>query len=178
MVVLDTSNCAPDQLYAAAIFKREVLYRGIYCPTLTNSFRESHLELSYQRYSHRQRQKSLIIVNFVDILMKTILASVNFAGMYTKYLTDRSQRRAFLETHRSTEARLRTQKENDQQEKLLLSVLPDFVAKEMIRDIANEAESGSFIPQQFHRIYIHCYENVSILFADIKGFTGMSIPFE
>lgn len=57
-------------------------------------------------------------------------------------------------------------------------VLPDFVAKEMIRDIANEAESGSFIPQQFHRIYIHCYENVSILFADIKGFTGMSIPFE
>ncbi|XP_065212348.1 adenylyl cyclase 78C-like isoform X3 [Planococcus citri] len=301
------SNAAPDQISAAAIFKRGVLYRGIYCPTLTNSFRESHLELSYQRYSHRQRQKSLIIVNFVDILMKTVLAgvwllqkdrgppalksvlwtlctliincivcvlgcwrcfannylqsaaictwiliniqgfvgaglglsdqeylvwyvlfivfvtyamlplplrcciiagcttalvhitvtsfvkfnkymsyncvliqlttmfllytAVNFAGMYTKYLTDRSQRRAFLETHRSTEARLRTQKENDQQEKLLLSVLPDFVAREMIRDIANETENGSFMPQQFHRIYIHCYENVSILFADIKGFT-------
>lgn len=52
------------------------------------------------------------------------------------------------------------------------AVLPDFVAREIIKDIANEAENGSFLPQQFHRIYIHNYENVSILFADIKGFTG------
>lgn len=28
------------------------------------------------------------------------------------------------------------------------------------------------MPNQFHKIYIHRYENVSILFADIKGFTG------
>ena len=31
---------------------------------------------------------------------------------------------------------------------------------------------GEFIPSQFHKIYIHRYEQVSILFADIKGFTG------
>ena len=31
---------------------------------------------------------------------------------------------------------------------------------------------GEFIPSQFHKIYIHRYEKVSILFADIKGFTG------
>jgi len=53
--------------------------------------------------------------------MSLLYAAVNFAGMYTKYLTDRSQRKAFLETHRSTEARFKTQKENEQQEKLLLS---------------------------------------------------------
>jgi len=47
--------------------------------------------------------------------------AVNFAGLYTKYLTDRGQRKAFLETHRSMETRCRTQKENDRQEKLLLS---------------------------------------------------------
>ena len=52
------------------------------------------------------------------------------------------------------------------------TVLPDFVAKEMIRDIAKEEEKGAFVPNQFHKIYIHRYENVSILFADIKGFTG------
>lgn len=52
-------------------------------------------------------------------------------------------------------------------------VLPDFVAREMIRDIAREEErGGAFQPHQFHKIYIHRYENVSILFADIKGFTG------
>jgi hypothetical protein len=50
--------------------------------------------------------------------------------------------------------------------------LPDFVAKEMIRDIAKEEEKGVFVPNQFHKIYIHRYEDVSILFADIKGFTG------
>lgn len=120
-----------------------------------------------------------------------LYTAVNFAGMYTKYLTDRGQRKAFLETHRSTETSFRTQKENERQERLLLSgnkrvtkvfyeiyvfyflVLPDFVAKEMIRDIAKEEERGGpFQPHQFHKIYIHRYENVSILFADIKGFTG------
>ncbi|XP_069689602.1 adenylyl cyclase 78C isoform X2 [Periplaneta americana] len=303
------------------VFKRGIVYRGVYCPSLSNSFREDHLELAYQRYSHRQRQKSLIIVNLVDSLLKIVLAAVwlintkedllsypeevtwtvctmtanfaicflgwwrcfannylhwaagttwllliaqgifgsgigfgsqnedevrlvwyflfiifvtyamlplplrtcmilgcttalfhvlfsclkhiatskiddpsslgvcaverlagntmlyiavNFAGMYTKYLTDRGQRKAFLETHRSMETRCRTQKENDRQEKLLLSVLPDFVAKEMIRDIAREEEKGAFVPNQFHKIYIHRYEDVSILFADIKGFTALA----
>lgn len=51
-------------------------------------------------------------------------------------------------------------------------VLPDFVAREIIKDIASETDKGPFMPNQFHRIYIHRYEDVSILFADIKGFTG------
>ena len=101
---------------------------------------------------------------------------VNWLGLYTKYLTERAQRKAFLETRRSLENRFRTQNENERQEKLLLSVLPSFVAQQMIRDIALEEEKspGEFIPSQFHKIYIHRYEKVSILFADIKGFTGNS----
>ena len=75
---------------------------------------------------------------------------------------------------RSLEMRFKTQKENERQERLLLSVLPSFVAQQMIRDIALEEEKsgGDFKPLQFHKIYIHRYEQVSILFADIKGFTG------
>ncbi|XP_019763467.2 adenylate cyclase type 8 isoform X2 [Dendroctonus ponderosae] len=310
--------CEPnDKPDFASLFKKGLMYKGIYWPSLTNSFQCNHLELAYLRYSHRQRQKALIIVNIVDLLLKValiivwagneqhvildkytdeiiwsvccmsiniavcvlgwwrcfannylhwaaactwlllttqsvasdgigfglkeslvwyvlfivfvsyamlplplrwcimagcisalshvILVSVrifyfgkyeldeedsckikriianvilymcvNFAGMYTKYLTDRSQRKAFLETHRSMEMRYRTQAENDKQEKLLLSVLPDFVAKEMIRDIEREERGGHFQPHQFHKIYIHRYENVSILFADIKGFTVLA----
>ena len=99
---------------------------------------------------------------------------VNWLGLYTKYQTDRAEGNAFLETRRSLETRFKTQKENERQEKLLLSVLPSFVAQQMIRDIALEEERslGEFIPSQFHKIYIHRYEKVSILFADIKGFTG------
>ncbi|XP_047360722.1 adenylyl cyclase 78C isoform X1 [Vespa velutina] len=299
------------------VFKKGVLYKGIFCPSLTNNFHSKQLETSYLHYSNRQRQKALIMLNIVDLGLKIALVSiwlwrreknsgglieslswascciaanlmvcvlgwwrcfsnnylywasiftwllinsqgfigaglnfssqqrlmwyilfvvyapyamlplplrwcvlagygtafthmamagisllhdttylqdvtcivrmlttnvllylaVNLAGMYTKYLTDRGQRQAFLETHRSMETRQRTQNENNRQEKLLLSVLPDFVAKEMISDIARETARGgtiSFTPNQFHRIYIHRYENVSILFADIKGFTALA----
>lgn len=41
----------------------------------------------------------------------------------------------------------------------------------MIRDMSRDEE---FAPSQFHTFYIHRYENVSILFADIKGFTALS----
>ncbi|XP_045472864.1 adenylyl cyclase 78C-like isoform X1 [Harmonia axyridis] len=44
----------------------------------------------------------------------------------------------------------------------------------MIRDIEIEEKGGLFQPIQFHRIYIHRYENVSILFSDIKGFTALA----
>lgn len=37
------------------------------------SFRDQQLEVAYQRYSHRQRQKSLIMVNGVDLVLKVVL---------------------------------------------------------------------------------------------------------
>ena len=79
---------------------------------------------------------------------------VNWLGLYTKYLTERAQRKAFLETRHSLETRFKAQKENDIQEKLLLSVLPSFVPQHMIRSL------GELIPSQFHKIYIHRYEKV------------------
>lgn len=50
-----------------------------------------------------------------------LYGAINFAGMYTKYLTDRGQRKAFIETYKSMETRQKTKMENDKQEKLLLS---------------------------------------------------------
>lgn len=58
-----------------------------------------------------------------------LYVAVNLSGMYTKYLTDRGQRQAFLETHRSMETRQRTQNENNRQEKLLLSGNNEFIKK-------------------------------------------------
>ncbi|PIK62428.1 Adenylate cyclase type 5, partial [Apostichopus japonicus] len=62
-----------------------------------------------------------------------------------------------------------TQRENQQQERLLLSVLPRHVAMEMKDDIASNREEI-----QFHKIYIQRHSDVSILFADIEGFTKLS----
>ena len=62
--------------------------------------------------------------------------SVIWIGLYTKYLTERAQRKAFLETRRSLEMRFKTQKENERQERLLLSVLPSFVAQQVCNLLA------------------------------------------
>ncbi|XP_076837594.1 adenylate cyclase type 8 isoform X1 [Brachyhypopomus gauderio] len=97
---------------------------------------------------------------------------MNTAGVFISYLADRAQRQAFLETRRCIEARLRLETENQRQERLVLSVLPRFVVLEMINDMSNVEDEN--LQHQFHRIYIHRYENVSILFADVKGFTNLS----
>lgn len=44
---------------------------------MTNSFRQGSLEKSYLTYTHRQRQKSLIIVNVVDLILKIVLAFIH-----------------------------------------------------------------------------------------------------
>uniref|UniRef100_A0A672QMT9 adenylate cyclase n=1 Tax=Sinocyclocheilus grahami TaxID=75366 RepID=A0A672QMT9_SINGR len=58
---------------------------------------------------------------------------------------------------------------NNVQERLLLSVLPRHVAMEMKADINAKKEN-----MMFHKIYIQKHDNVSILFADIEGFTSLA----
>lgn len=99
-----------------------------------------------------------------------IFLCANITGVFTKYPTEISQRRAFLETRRCIESRLTIMKENQNQERLLLSVLPRYVAIQIKDDI----ESGINETLQFRKIYIQRHENVSILFADIEGFTMLS----
>ncbi|KAJ6635698.1 Adenylate cyclase type 5, partial [Pseudolycoriella hygida] len=97
------------------------------------------------------------------------LVCTNIAGIFTYWPREKAQRKAFIETRQCIEARLKTQRENQQQESLLLSVLPRHVAMEMKDDIAGKPREA-----QFHKIYIQQHDNVSILFADICGFTSLS----
>lgn len=89
-----------------------------------------------------------------------IYLTINLICLYTKYLIDLSQRNAFLETRRSIETRAKIERENDKQERLLLSLLPRFVALEIIADIAKEDNHEKLLRNQFHKIYIHSYSNV------------------
>lgn len=56
-----------------------VNYNGIIVilPIIFNAFQDAKLERSYQRYSHGQRQKSLIIAHTVDLLLK-----LSFLGLF------------------------------------------------------------------------------------------------
>jgi len=62
-IVAERASSSREADPSGAIFQRGVVYRGLYFPSLSNSFRQPPLEAAYQRYSHRQRQKSLIVVN-------------------------------------------------------------------------------------------------------------------
>uniref|UniRef100_A0A8C6DNT7 Adenylate cyclase type 6 n=1 Tax=Moschus moschiferus TaxID=68415 RepID=A0A8C6DNT7_MOSMO len=93
----------------------------------------------------------------------------NVIGICTHYPAEVSQRQAFQETRGYIQARLHLQRENRQQERLLLSVLPQHVAMEMKEDINTKKED-----MMFHKIYIQKHDNVSILFADIEGFTSLA----
>ncbi|XP_071335330.1 adenylate cyclase type 8 [Trachinotus anak] len=113
------------------------------------------------------------------VLLKKVFAKgllylgMNTAGLFIHYLTDHTQRQVFLETRRCIEGRLKLEQENQRQERLVLSILPRFVALEMIADMSCLEDEPN--PQEFHKIYIHQYKDVSILFADIKGFTLLSM---
>nr|XP_020479634.1 adenylate cyclase type 5 isoform X2 [Monopterus albus] len=98
-----------------------------------------------------------------------IFSCTNIVGVCTHYPAEGSQRQAFRETRECIQARLHSQRENQQQERLLLSVLPRHVAMEMKADINAKQED-----MMFHKIYIQKHDNVSILFADIEGFTSLA----
>ncbi|XP_054718296.1 adenylate cyclase type 3-like isoform X2 [Uloborus diversus] len=92
----------------------------------------------------------------------------NLLGTLSYFFLERRQRRAFLETRQSLEAKLVLEEESQEQERLLLSVLPQHVAAEIREDL------GAVVTGQFKKIYMSRHENVSILFADIVGFTAIS----
>ncbi|CAN8027316.1 unnamed protein product, partial [Ixodes persulcatus] len=97
-----------------------------------------------------------------------LLVGANLLGLLAFLWTERLQRRAFLETRQSLEAKLVVEEESQEQERLLLSVLPKHVAAELKQDL------DAVVQGPFKKIYMSRHENVSILFADIVGFTAFS----
>ncbi|XP_035375907.1 adenylate cyclase type 1b [Electrophorus electricus] len=123
---------------------------------------------------------SHIIVTATSVTVKTqklwrtlvantvLFTSVNLSGLFVRILTERAQRKAFLQARNCIEERLRMEDENEKQERLLMSLLPRNVAMEMKEDFLKPPE------RIFHKIYIQRHDNVSILFADIVGFTSLA----
>ncbi|XP_066145642.1 adenylate cyclase type 1 isoform X2 [Euwallacea fornicatus] len=117
---------------------------------------------------------SVFVTDFPHLRWQQLTANVvvflcvNIVGIFMHNLMEHAQRKAFLDTRNCIAARLEMEDENEKLERLLLSVLPQHVAMEMKNDIISPVEG------QFHKIYIQKHENVSILFADIVGFTVLA----
>ncbi|KAM9495276.1 adenylate cyclase type 3 [Clarias gariepinus] len=114
-----------------------------------------------------------------SVLVRQLVANVVLylcavvVGMMSYFMADRKYRTAFLEAKQSLEVRLTLEEQSQQQEELLLSILPKHIADEMLQGMKKGANQKSEA-QQFNTMYMYRHENVSILFADIVGFTQLS----
>ncbi|KAM6220600.1 adenylate cyclase type 3 isoform 1-T1 [Rhynchocyon petersi] len=111
-------------------------------------------------------------------LLREILANIFLylcaiiVGIMSYYMADRKHRKAFLEARQSLEVKMNLEEQSQQQENLMLSILPKHVADEMLKDMKKDESQKD--QQQFNTMYMYRHENVSILFADIVGFTQLS----
>ncbi|CAF0966600.1 unnamed protein product [Adineta ricciae] len=132
------------------------------------------------------------------ICLSLFYATCNLFGLCYRYLTDAHQKKTYQNTMRCIEARLRLEREKEQQETLILSVIPAHIAlsmkSEMLRKVKETAkyhnlQSRDYDDQRshtkkinvrkatFHDLYIKKHENVTILYADIVNFTPLSEKF-
>ncbi|EFP11118.1 CRE-ACY-4 protein [Caenorhabditis remanei] len=110
----------------------------------------------------------------LDIILTRIMMVilVNVVGSLVYYPTEFVQRKTFHETRKCVQSRMLLDKEMHRQEKILLAVLPKNIAFEVKKDMQDTHEE-----RMFHKIYIRKYEDISILFADICGFTNLASEY-
>lgn len=114
-----------------------------------------------------------IIVEFVFLLAAIL------AGMYYRVLTAAAHRKTFSGTKTVIESRIKLECEREQQEQLLLSVIPAYIAAEVKRSIMLKMadacqEANKHKQTTFQEMYVQRHNNVSILYADIVNFTPLS----
>ncbi|CAB3398246.1 unnamed protein product [Caenorhabditis bovis] len=118
---------------------------------------------------------TLLPMSFISMKMMRILMLiiVNVIGCLVYYPTEFVQRKTFHETRKCVQSRMLLDREMHRQEKILLSVLPKHIAFEVKKDMQEREEEERL----FHKIYIKKYEDISILFADICGFTNLASEY-
>ncbi|XP_058522252.1 adenylate cyclase type 4 [Ochotona princeps] len=102
----------------------------------------------------------------------------NAVGAYHKALMERALRATFREALSSLQSRRRLDTEKKHQEHLLLSILPAYLAREMKAEIMARLQAGQGSRPEstnnFHSLYVKRHQGVSVLYADIVGFTRLA----
>ncbi|GJQ68574.1 hypothetical protein Trydic_g17129 [Trypoxylus dichotomus] len=115
---------------------------------------------------------------FVQLVPETILLiTASATGLYYRHMTQSAHRKTFVGTRTCIESRVKLECEKEQQEQLLLSVIPAYIAAEVKRSIMLKmADACQEVTnkQSFHEMYVQRHNNVSILYADIVNFTPLS----
>ncbi|XP_052738694.1 adenylate cyclase type 2-like [Bicyclus anynana] len=107
------------------------------------------------------------------------LIGVNLMGVYFRLMNEIVTRRSFLDRRACVESTLRLKFVKDQEERLMLSILPEHIVSRVRQDIRNmfmniRSPSQSHNMRSFSQLYVEEHENVSILYADVVNYTQIS----
>eukprot|EP00079_Xenopus_tropicalis_P034624 XP_017948395.1 PREDICTED: adenylate cyclase type 7 isoform X3 [Xenopus tropicalis] len=119
------------------------------------------------------------VVHAWDQLMANavIFLCGNLMGAYHKYHMQDASRDLYSYTVKCIRIKMKLELKKRQQESLLLSVLPVYISMEMklaIQDRLTETNDNRQPDNNFHSLYVKRHQNVSILYADIVGFTRLA----
>ncbi|XP_063044617.1 adenylate cyclase type 7 isoform X2 [Engraulis encrasicolus] len=103
-------------------------------------------------------------------------------GAFHKILMERALRQTFKDTLSCLSSRMKMEIAKRQQENLLQSVLPVYISMKMklaimerLRECKDKEDQQRLVKDNnFHSLYVKRHENVSILYADIVGFTQLA----
>ncbi|XP_069960075.1 adenylate cyclase type 2 isoform X2 [Cherax quadricarinatus] len=122
----------------------------------------------------------VVIAQIVGYIV--MMAAAHTLGMWLDWEAAQSHKHARSSTREVIEARVKLECEREQQEQLLLSVIPAYIAAEVKRhnmlrvagECTTELPPNSHPKKQFYDLYVQRHTNVSILYADIVNFTLLS----
>ncbi|OWR42254.1 adenylate cyclase type 2 like protein [Danaus plexippus plexippus] len=107
------------------------------------------------------------------------LIGVNLMGTYFRLMNEIVTRRSFLDRRACVESTLRLKFVKDQEERLMLSILPEHIVSRVRHDIRDmfldiRSQSQSHNMKSFSQLYVEEHNNVSILYADVVNYTKIS----
>ncbi|XP_026798864.1 adenylate cyclase type 4 isoform X2 [Pangasianodon hypophthalmus] len=122
----------------------------------------------------RPRQRDVA----VQLVANAVLfVCINCVGLFHLWLIENARRKSTMsrETFSYNRSKRATQKRD--QEHLLLSVLPRYIAMELKGEVVkglSRTFAGVDNKPNFHNLYVKQHKDVSILYADIVGFTSLA----
>ncbi|XP_019898635.2 adenylate cyclase type 4 [Esox lucius] len=111
----------------------------------------------------------------VQLVANAVLfVCVNCVGLFHLWSTEHARRKSSKKKEEFSTVRSQKDVQKHQQENLLLSLLPRYIAKELKNEIIKRLSEKQEKGQNFHSLYIRQHKDVSILYADIVGFTQLA----
>ncbi|XP_074865001.1 adenylate cyclase type 7 [Carettochelys insculpta] len=132
------------------------------------------LSIAVTVYSESSQQP----ITFQLLANAVIFLCGNLVGGFQKYRMQDASWDLYRYTLKCIQVRMKLKIEKRQQESLLLSILPAHISMEMklaiIERLKETNDDRQMHDNNFHSLYVKRHQNVSILYADIVGFTRLA----